>query len=194
MWTAFKVFIEFVTVLLLAQMVKTNAGDCGWIPGSGRSPGEETGYPLQDSCLESSVDRGAWRALVHGVTKSWTQLSNSPFHLLLFYVFFFWRWGMWDLSAPIRDWTHTPCIGRQSPNPWTTGEVPPFAFLTVSCHFFLLLPQLEPHWPPCCTSCSVATFRLTPPLTLTLFSRTPARPIPFPPAFCSFSMKLTLTN
>ena len=52
-----------------------NAGDTGLIPESGRSPGEENGNPLQYSCLENSVDRGAWRAVVHGVTKGWTQLS-----------------------------------------------------------------------------------------------------------------------
>ena len=40
------------------------------IPGSGRSPGEENGNQLQDSCLEDPMDRGAWRAMVHGVTKS----------------------------------------------------------------------------------------------------------------------------
>ena len=48
------------------------AGDLGLIPGSGRSSGEENGYPFQYSCLESSMDRGAWGATVHGVTKSWT--------------------------------------------------------------------------------------------------------------------------
>ena len=53
-----------------------NAGEPGSIPGSGRSPGEGIGYPLQYSCLESSMDRGAWKAAVHGVTKSRTQLSN----------------------------------------------------------------------------------------------------------------------
>ena len=56
-----------------------NAGearDADAIPGSGRSPGGGNGDPLQYSCLENSRDRGAWRALVHGVTKSGTQLSN----------------------------------------------------------------------------------------------------------------------
>ena len=50
--------------------------DAGLIPESGRSPGEETGYPLQYSCLENSLDRGAWWAIVHGVAKSQTQLSD----------------------------------------------------------------------------------------------------------------------
>ena len=48
----------------------------GLIPGSGRSPGEGNGYLLQYSCLENSIDRGAWWATVHGVAKSWTRLSN----------------------------------------------------------------------------------------------------------------------
>ena len=49
-----------------------NVGDPGSIPGLGRSPGEGNGNPLQDSCLENPMDRGAWWATVHGVTKSWT--------------------------------------------------------------------------------------------------------------------------
>ena len=57
-----------------------NAGDLGSIPGLGRSPGEETGYSLQYSCLENPRDRGAWWAVVRGVTKSRTRLSN--FHFL----------------------------------------------------------------------------------------------------------------
>ena len=53
-----------------------NAGDLGWIPGSGRSPGGGPGNPLQYSCLENPMDRGAWWAAVHGVTKSQTRLSD----------------------------------------------------------------------------------------------------------------------
>ena len=48
------------------------AGDLGLIPGSGRSTGEGNGNPLQYSCLENSMDRGAWQAIVHGAAKSWT--------------------------------------------------------------------------------------------------------------------------
>ena len=47
-----------------------SAGDLALIPGSGRSPGEDNGYPLQDSCLENSVDREAWWATVHRVAES----------------------------------------------------------------------------------------------------------------------------
>jgi len=53
-----------------------NAGDTGLIPGLGRSPGEGNGNPLQYSCLENPTERGAWRAIVHGVTKSRTRLSD----------------------------------------------------------------------------------------------------------------------
>ena len=53
-----------------------NTGDPGVIPGSGRSPGEENGNPLQYSCWENLMDRGAWRATVHGVAKSRTQMSD----------------------------------------------------------------------------------------------------------------------
>ena len=53
-----------------------NVGDPGSIPGSGRSPGEGNGNPLQYSCLENSMVRGAWLATVHGVEKSWTRLSE----------------------------------------------------------------------------------------------------------------------
>ena len=58
-----------------------NAGDLGSIPGSGRSPGEGNGHPLQYSCLENPMDRGAWQATVHEVTKEsdmTSQLNNNP--------------------------------------------------------------------------------------------------------------------
>ena len=50
--------------------------DTGLIPGSGRSPGAGNGNPLQYSCLENPMDRGGWRAAVHAVAKSQTQLSG----------------------------------------------------------------------------------------------------------------------
>ena len=56
-----------------------NVGDPGLIPGSGRSPGEGNGNPLQYSCLGNPMDRGAWWATVHGVAKSRTQLSDFTF-------------------------------------------------------------------------------------------------------------------
>ena len=74
---------------LVAQTVKAsayNAGDPGLIPGLGRSPGEGNGSPIQYSCLENPMDGGAWWAAVHGVTKSWTRLSD--------FTFFHFLWGL----------------------------------------------------------------------------------------------------
>ena len=53
-----------------------SAGDQDSIPESGISSGEGSGHPQQYSCLENCMDRGAWRAMAHGVAKSQTQLSN----------------------------------------------------------------------------------------------------------------------
>ena len=64
----------------------------GLIPGSGRSPGIEKGNPFQYSCLENSVDRGAWRATVPGTAESWTQLTNSAQHN----TFFLGQWILYS--------------------------------------------------------------------------------------------------
>ena len=53
-----------------------SARDMGLIPGSGRSPGEGSGNPLQYSCLGNSMDRGAWWAIIHGAAKSRTRPRN----------------------------------------------------------------------------------------------------------------------
>ena len=53
-----------------------NVGAPGSIPGLGRSPGEGNGNPLQYSCLENFIDRGAWRATIHGVAENWNWMSN----------------------------------------------------------------------------------------------------------------------
>ena len=67
-------------------MSACNAGDPGSIPGLGRSPGEGNGNPLQYSCLENSMDRGAWRATVHGVAERQTRLSDfTHSELIRFY-------------------------------------------------------------------------------------------------------------
>ena len=58
-----------------------NAGDAVLIPGSGSFPGEGNGYPLQYSGLENSMSRGAWKATIHGVPKSWTGLSDYNWDL-----------------------------------------------------------------------------------------------------------------
>ena len=55
---------------LKIENLPANAGDMGWIPGLGRSPGEGRGNPLQYSCLENPRNRGGWWATVHGVSES----------------------------------------------------------------------------------------------------------------------------
>ena len=78
--TLIKYRLQVTWTSQVAQSVKyspANAGDvgdAGSIPGSGRSPGEGNGTPLQHSCLGNPMDRGTWRATVHGVAKSWTKL------------------------------------------------------------------------------------------------------------------------
>ena len=71
-------------VVLIVKNLPANAGDirdaCS-IPGLGRSPGEGNGNPLQYSCLENPMDRGAWWFTVHRVAKSRTQLSDFSFFL-----------------------------------------------------------------------------------------------------------------
>ena len=69
--------------MLVVKNPPGNAGDrtdMGSIPESGRSPGGGQGNPLQCSCLEKPMDRGAWRAMVHGVAKSWTRLKRLNTH------------------------------------------------------------------------------------------------------------------
>ena len=59
--------------VLVVKNLPANSGDLrdtGSVPGSGRFPGEGNGNPLQYSCLENSMDRAAWQAIVHGVAKS----------------------------------------------------------------------------------------------------------------------------
>ena len=71
-------------MVLVVQNLPADAGDIrdtGSVPGSGRSPGEGNGNPLQYSCLENSMDRGVWRAIVHGVAKSWTHLKWLSMHI-----------------------------------------------------------------------------------------------------------------
>ena len=81
-------------VALVVKNLPDNAGDlrnAGSIPGSGRSLGGGNGNPLQYSCLENPMDRGAWWVTVDGVANSWTQLSMNSTILLIF----------WKLPSPI---------------------------------------------------------------------------------------------
>ena len=93
----------------MAQTVKNLPamwGDPGSIPGSGRSP-EGNAYPLQ-YCLENSMDRGAWQAIVHGVEESQTWLSN--FHLLTDGWMASLTWWTW-VWASSRSWSWTGKTG-----------------------------------------------------------------------------------
>ena len=72
-------YLRASQVALVVKNLPANAGDVrdvGLIPGSGRSPGGGHGNPLQYSCLENPMDREAWWATVHRVTKSWTRLKR----------------------------------------------------------------------------------------------------------------------
>ena len=71
-WSDLAAAATYYLASLVAQNGKASAcyaGNLGLIPGLGRSPGEGNGHPLQYSCLENSIDRGAWGAIVHGVAK-----------------------------------------------------------------------------------------------------------------------------
>ena len=67
----------------MVNNLPVSAGDMGSIPGSGRSPGLRNNNPFPYSCLENSMDRGAWQATVHDVTKSQTRLSDFHFSFAL---------------------------------------------------------------------------------------------------------------
>ena len=84
LFSSSKIRISGSPVAQLLKNLSAIAGDAearDWIPGSGRSPGEGDGNQLQYSCLENSMDRGAWQVTVCGVAKSRTQLS-MPIHML----------------------------------------------------------------------------------------------------------------
>ena len=66
---------------LMIEHLAANAGDTGSIPGSGRFPGGGQGNPLQYSCLENPMDRGAWQAMVQRVAKSQTRLKQLSKHV-----------------------------------------------------------------------------------------------------------------
>ena len=80
-------------VALLVKSPPANAGDArdwGSIPGSERSPGGGYGNPLQYSCLEKPMDRGAWWATVHGVTKNWTRLKQLGMQHVVLLACVYW--------------------------------------------------------------------------------------------------------
>ena len=80
LWPAFPKPFHYKSQITSAvrtpECTHSGLGFTGLIPGLGRSPGEGNGNPLQYSWLENPMDRGAWQATVHGVTKSWTPLGD----------------------------------------------------------------------------------------------------------------------
>ena len=68
----FNILFQINMTFLVVTNLSASAGDTGLTPGSGRSPGGGNGNPLQYSCLENCMDRGAWQATIHGIAKSWT--------------------------------------------------------------------------------------------------------------------------
>ena len=77
-------------------------GELGSIPGSGRSPGEGNGNPLQYSCLENPMGAGAWWATVHGVAKSGTRLSDFTFTFTYVFIFLFHGSTSWGTLVCLR--------------------------------------------------------------------------------------------
>ena len=119
--------------------------------GQGRSPGEGNDYSLQYSSLKNPMERGAWRATVHGVTQSGTQLSDFHFTFKVFYNF---SWQVWDLSGiffPVDSEQLLRANGNfqeevgyhQKDNPLST-KGPPALSLQVRTPKFVHTPQWIP--------------------------------------------------
>ena len=96
-------------VVLVIKNPPANAGDrrdAGSIPGSGRSPGEGHGIPLQYSCLENPMDRGAWQAMVHRVAQNQTHaVYVTAWHIYPDPLSYSWRNIRLQLSEWDRDYT-----------------------------------------------------------------------------------------
>jgi len=78
-----------------------DAGDSGLIPGSGRSPERGHCNLLQFSCLENPMDRGAWRATVHGVAQSQTRLKDLSMHACKYMLLYLSGWYQWDVYLKV---------------------------------------------------------------------------------------------
>ena len=106
----------------LVASICLQCGRPGFDPGSGRSPGEENGNPLQYSCLENPMDGGAWWATVPGVAKSRTRLSDFTFTFLLWRLKAGgerdnWGWDVWMVSPTQWTW-----VWASSRSWWWTGK------------------------------------------------------------------------
>ena len=103
--------------------------DRGSIPGLGRSPGGENGNPLQYSCLENPMDRGAWRAIVHRVTKSQTQLKRLK-HANQEYITqrrekskcYSWSFTKLTQTCLFNEYCLQLCLEKWAPDLWVISE------------------------------------------------------------------------
>ena len=108
-----------------------NVGDQGSIPGLGMSPGEGSGNLFKHSCLENPMGRGAWRATVHGVEKSWTRLSDEWLSLShswklwcsqwsrgRFFYFFFNSFAFSVIQWMLAIWSLVPAFSKSSLYTW----------------------------------------------------------------------------
>ena len=143
--------------LLGGSVVKNppaNAGDAGLIFGSGRSPGDGNGNPLQYSCLGNPMNRGAWWAPVPGATKSRTGLSN-------------WARAQWELSP--RPLSASPSIAQTSTAGFLHCSFPTrnaLPFMSTRPHFFLRVFMSLPKHPLIRDTSEPALLKQTPFLTL----------------------------
>ena len=105
-------------MVLVVKSPPANAGDArdtDSIPGSGRSPGGGNCNPLQYSCLENAMDRGAWWATVHRVSKSQTRLKRLSMHMTRFFLLA-WRFpgssllGRVSVLHPLYGWITFYCV------------------------------------------------------------------------------------
>ena len=122
-------------VVLVVKNLPANTGDlrdAGSILGWGRSPGGGHGNPLQYSCLENPMDREPWQAMVHGVAKGWTWLSDWDHQALgvargLFSLLVVAR-SMWGLVPWPKIKPGSPAFGVLCFSYWATREVPGLLF------------------------------------------------------------------
>ena len=111
-----------------------NAADVGSIPGLGRFPGEGNGNPFQYSCLENSMDRGAWQAIVNGFTRRWISLSDwttlIKYKMLSSMVLlspFFFQLTLHSLWCRAHWWSSEDPYRLLEPTPWLSMHSPPAA-------------------------------------------------------------------
>ena len=107
----------------VAKTLPVNAGDAGSISGSGKFPAEGNGNPLQYSCLGNAMDKGAWHAGVHGVTKSRTRLSDETTTAILSSFLFSSKQPPFSLHPLATSYESTSaCVTIQSSPPDTDRE------------------------------------------------------------------------